>query len=200
MKPILYVMSLPNQGQAFWGQPEFKERVVVVDQYGLADIEWHNYSGVIVSMHSDQRWLQTLSDRIADFMKQGGCFVFQGHIAYPFLPELQRFTQMPSPTLEDFAVQLREPHPVFAGFEATSFNCRKGVAGFWGRGANPAPPGSRILNTMGQGAYPVDWEWSYGDGKLFMHGGNDLWTNRESMAENTQLFRQLLDWIQEVEQ
>lgn len=196
MKPVLYVMSLPNQGKAFWGQSEFCDSVLAVDQYDLCDLDWTDFSGVIVSMHSDQRWLQTLSQRIESFMEQGGYFVFQGHIAYPFLADLQRFEAMPSPSLQDFEVQLAEPHPVFAGFAPETLNLRKGVAGFWGRGANPPPQGSRVLFTMGKGRYPTDWEKCYGNGKLFMHSGNDLWTNRECFDENTRLFGQLIEWIQ----
>lgn len=193
----LLLKTGPAQAAPIWLEPPLAARVDVVDQYALRDLEWRHYAGLIVPMHTDQRWFAELTNRIEAFLSGGGAIAFNGHVAYPFLPELRPFVPMSHPRPEDLIVETRCSHPVFAGFDPASMNSRRGVSGFWGRGHNPPPEGAVVLQSLRRGTIPIDWFYERGDrgGRLLVHSGNDLWTNFEAREDNLRIARQLVDWL-----
>jgi hypothetical protein len=170
--------------------------VAFVDQYDLAAVDWSERRALIVTMHADQRLLQRLSAEWERLLDRGGVILFNGHIAHPFLPTLSKFVKIVKPRLDQFAVVKLCDHPVYQGLPTALMNKRRGVAGFWGRGHNPPPDGAQILQALDHGHAPIDWIWRRKQGgTVFMHGGNDLWSNFEDAALNAQIARQAIGWI-----
>ncbi|MBV2120568.1 MAG: hypothetical protein KUF74_03845 [Candidatus Thiodiazotropha sp. (ex Ctena orbiculata)] len=195
---ILFLSTQPDQGRALLEVTDSASRVDRRDQYELQDLDLASYRAVIISMMADQRYLQSCAAQLDTYLQHGGWITVNGHIALPFLPELKPFKAIPNPSLDDFRLQAKNDHPVFAGIKVDELNRRRGVAGFWARGANPPPTGAQVLNTMKQGDVPVDWVYRRpGGGCLFMHSGNDMWVTALDDSINHKLFTQLLDWIGE---
>ena len=185
-----------GQRGRIWSDPWLAARVESVDQYALKDLNWRRYAGLIVTMHADQRWFASLAHLVEPYLAADGAIAFNGHIAYPFLPELRSFVPMESTHFSNLAVKQVRPHPVFANLDPALMNCRRGVVGFWGRGHNPTPEGAVVLQTLGQGTIPVDWILHRpGGGRLLVHSGNDLWTNFQSNGDNLRIARQLVAWL-----
>lgn len=87
-------------------------------------------------------------------------------------------------------------HPVWEGVDTADLTFRRGVAGFYGRGANPPPPGARIIHVLGPGRHPVDYEVRPAvGGRLLVHAGADLWNYADSGNTAARMMPQLLDWI-----
>jgi hypothetical protein len=177
-------------------RPDLGARVDAAPMHDLPRIELERYRGLLVSLHADQLLLARQRRQLEAFLAGGGTIVFCGHVAYPILDELQPFVPIPDYRLDDLRVRLEQPHPVWAGVEAQDLTFRKGVAGFYGRGHNPPPASARIINTLGQQRYPVDFECrpSVG-GRLLVHAGSDLWAYLEADSSAARLGPQLLDWI-----
>jgi hypothetical protein len=198
MPSILFLSTLPDQGRELLEVTNTESQVERRDQYELSDLDLRCYRAVIISMMADQRHLQNCSAQLDSFLQGGGWIVLNGHIELPFLPELKPFEAIFKPSLEDFKLQSINEHPVFAGIEVDGLNMRRGVAGFWARGANPPPDSAQVLNTMKRGDAPVDWVYRRPDGGcLFMHSGNDMWVTVLDESINHKLFTQMLDWIGE---
>lgn len=122
--------------------------------------------------------------------------VINGHIAYPFLRWLQPFEVQTCPGLAGLQVARGERHPVFDGVDAEHLTYRRGVAGFYARGANPPPPDARVLNTLGPDSQPIDWLLSLpGGGRLLVHSGNDLWMYANGQDSAARIVPQLLAWL-----
>lgn len=152
---------------------------------------------LIVPMHADQRLLARHAEWLGRFFAAGGTMVFNGLLAHPFHPALRRFRPIDRPRLEDLRVAIAADHPLYAGVEAADLTFRRGVAGFYGRGENPPPPGARILATLGPEAVPVDWLWHPPEGgRLLMHAGNDLWMQAGDDTTAARLLPNLLAWAE----
>ena len=121
--------------------------------------------------------------------------MINGHIAHPFLEGLRRFVPLDRPTVADYKVVEVTPHPIFAGIDRHDLSFRRGVAGFYGRGHNPPPPGAVMLNGLGRGLAPVDWLWQRpGGGRILMHGGNNIWMYLGEDSSAARLPKQLIAW------
>lgn len=197
MPSTLFLSTLPQQGKGLLEVTDSEARVERRDQYELQQLNLADYQAVMISMMADQRYLQKCSEQLNSFLQNGGCIVLNGHVALPFLDELTPFEVIPQPSLDDFLLQQQNSHPVFAGIDVGGLNMRRGVAGFWGRGANPPPSEAQVLNTLQQGKVPVDWVYHLENGgRLLVHSGNDMWVTSEDDAVNHKMFVQLLDWIE----
>jgi hypothetical protein len=175
---ILFIVSVPRQGKSpkFWNSQEHKSKFDVINQYALEDVEFDKYKAILVSMHIDQYVLSSMKPRLEKFLKDGKKLFFNGHIIKPFLDGLSEYIPMENPDLYDFKVKELASHPIFDGFEIERLNLRKGVAGFFGRGSNPAPKGAKILLGFRGGEVACDWEYMTPNGGiLYVHSGNDLW-------------------------
>lgn len=180
--------------------PETRERVEGMDIYDLELRSLDDYTAILIPIHADQRYLVTQQGKLEAFLARGGTLVICGHVMYPFLPELTQFVPMAVRSVEDYRVWRVREHPIFAGVDTDDLTFRKGVAGFYGRGHNPPPPYAQILHRLGSpDGVPADFVYQRpGGGRVFVHGGNNLWmislTDEANSARHIE--PQLLDWIE----
>ncbi|POF28046.1 hypothetical protein [Roseibium marinum] len=175
MGRFLWLLNTPD------GAPKFVSKIggytFDIDQqsaFGSRDLSV--YDGIVLTMHSDQKHLQSVSSRLETFLEGGGSIVFNGHIAHPFLPGISPFRPIAQEGLESLRIHIEEGHSVFEGLTTDDLTFQRGVAGFYSRGTNPPPEGAEVLTTLGVDRVPVDWIAHIGKGRLFVHTGNDLFS------------------------
>ncbi|MEQ8284428.1 hypothetical protein [Thalassospira sp.] len=154
-----------------------------VDQYDLPDQDLSRFAVLSVSIHADQRFLLSQKDAIARYLDQGGIVLWSGPMAYPVIDGVGEFTPRPKRNLAGLTVTRLADHPLFDGISGQDLTFRKGVAGFWGRGHNPAPKDALLLNGLDTDPEnaPVDWIWNRPDGGIVIsHAGNDFLTFAQS--------------------
>lgn len=184
-----------NGPAALTGGP--RPRAACVPLYGLQDLNLAAYRALLIPAHADQRYLMTQSGLLQDYLRSGGTVVLNGHVAYPFLPWLTPFVPGTGGGIAGLHVHRAAPHPVFDGVDPEHLTFRRGVAGFYARGGNPAPEGATVLNTLGADAQPIDWVLTLpGGGRLLTHSGNDLWMYAGSADSAGRIVPQLFDWLQ----
>lgn len=172
-------------------------RLVPIGEDELVASEPTGWTGLMVSMHADQVFLDQHCFWFERFLDSGGRLVLSGHVERPFIRDLNPFIPLQRPRLVELVVSRVAPHPVFDRWRGEALTFRKGVAGFYGRGYNPPPPAARVINGLGATLAPVDWEWERpGGGRLLVHGGNDLWVTFEQETENAALMEALLGWLE----
>lgn len=179
--------------------PVMGRRLDLVPLYDLERTDLLGYRGLLIGLHTDQRYLATQRAQIEAFLAAGRVVVFCGHVAYPMLAELNRFEPIPDYRMNDLEVRREVEHPVWRDVRIEDLYLRKGVAGFYGRGSNPPPPGATVIHSLGSGRIPVDFECrpSVG-GRLLVHTGADLWHYVPDGTSASRIAPQLLDWIAEV--
>jgi hypothetical protein len=194
------LLTFGSQDVSFLRHPLSKGRVASIDMYDLATTALPDYKALLLPMHSDQRHLLGCRAQLEEFLRGGGIIVFSGHIAYAFLPELAPFVAADYRSVSDLRVYRMAEHPIWRGVQEEDLTFRKGVAGFYGRGYNPPPPGAHIINTLGPQGFPLDYLYARaGGGTVLIHAGNDFWNfalfpNDSSSA--ARMPAQLLNWIE----
>jgi len=195
MKPILYVRPLGEEPASFLDRP-YAQGIVQHRVYNLPDLELTHFGAILVSAHTDQRAFAASRQQIAAFLDVGGLLVFNGHIAYPFLPELAPFVPVPGFGLNLLQIRRTAEHPVFDGVDPQDLTFRRGVAGFYGRGHNPPPEGAVVLHRLSGNDAPLDWVWKRpAGGTVFMHGGNNLWMYADDPTSAARIAPQLMAWV-----
>lgn len=171
-------------------------RIALLPFYDLERTELPGTRGLLIGLHADQRYLASRRGQLESFLAGGGAIVVCGHVGHPFLAELAPFRPIPGYRLDDLTVNREAEHPVWLGVDPADLSKRRGVAGFYGRGANPPPPGARIVNSLGPGRHPVDFDCRPAvGGRLLVHAGADLWGYFGAGNSAGRLMPQLLDWI-----
>ncbi|MBN9304745.1 MAG: hypothetical protein BGO82_11445 [Devosia sp. 67-54] len=173
---ILYIQSHsggPGAGVARAAQAGdvaiVRERELTPDQIEAAD-------GLITTTHLDQIGWLAYAVPVQRLLARGGRWVFNGHILRPFLPGLAVYMPLLAPKREDLALTRLGEHPIFAGIDQQLLAKNRGVAGFYGRGHNPMPPGATAINGLGPGHLPIDWHWRLPTGgEMLVHAGNEFW-------------------------
>jgi len=153
------------------------------------------FRAIILPMHCDQLYLARLRERLSAYVRAGGIAMIGGHVREPYLEGLARFHPIPDYRVEDLVVHSVAAHPVWHGVEMKDLTWRRGVAGFYGRGWHPPPAGAQIINVLGAAAHPIDFEYRLGQGKVLVHGGNDLWTYQGTGSTAERLAPQLIAWL-----
>jgi len=195
MKPILYIRPLGQEPASFLDQP-YARAIEQHRIYDLPGLDLARFGAILVSAHTDQRAFAACAGQIAAFLDAGGLLVFNGHIAYPFLPELAIFVPVPGFSLNLLQVRRTAEHPVFDGVDPQNLTFRRGVAGFYGRGHNPPPPGAVVLHRLSGNDAPLDWVWPRpAGGTVFMHGGNNLWMYADDLTSAARIAPQLMAWV-----
>jgi hypothetical protein len=148
-------------------------------QYDLPDTDLARYAALAISIHADLRFLLAHKDRLAGYLDQGGVVLWSGPMAYPVIDGVGAFVPRPKRDLTGLKITRLADHPLFDGVTGEDLTFRRGVAGFWGRGHNPAPVGAVLLNGMDVDpqAAPIDWIWDRPAGGIVIsHAGNDFLT------------------------
>jgi hypothetical protein len=165
--------------------------LVMRDVYTLPEIDLGTFDALLISMHSDQRFLATRARQIEAYLTGGGTVVANGHFAYPFLPRMRGFHAIDNYKIDDIKVLRLEDHPIWHGVAADDLTFRRGVAGFYGRVWHEAPPDAQVIHALGRADRPLDFVYPVGRGRVLFHGGNDLW----QFGGGNQLVPQLWRWI-----
>jgi len=174
MGRFLWVQNTPGQAPEFTGN--LAPHCFDIIQQTHLDGTPLNYDGIVLGMHSDQRHLASQTDRLMEYMNSGGSIIFNGHVAHAFLPFLTPFVPVVQNGLESLRVQIETAHPLTELLTADDLTFQRGVAGFYGRGANPPPKDATILASIGPDRAPVDWFMPHGTGQLYVHAGNDCFS------------------------
>ncbi len=195
MTSILYVRAVGHEFPSFLALPE-AEGVVTRHVRELEAADFDRFDAIVVPGHIDQRGFSAHSENLGRFLDRGGTLVFNGHLVYPVLPELAMFVPAAGGHLDDLIVERVAEHPVFAGVDVHDLSFRRGVAGFYGRGANPPPPGAIVLHRLKADASPLDWYWERPQGgRILMHAGNPLWMYVDDDTSAARIAPQLLRWL-----
>lgn len=195
MTSILYLRAIGHEFPSFLALPE-AEGVIARHVRELGEADFDRFDAILVPAHIDQRALASHSAGLTRFLNRGGTLVFNGHLVYSVLPELESFVPAPGGHLDDLIVERVGEHPVFAGVEVQDLSFRRGVAGFYGRGANPPPAGAVVLHRLKADGSPLDWYWERPQGgRILMHGGNTLWMYVDDDTSAARIGPQLLCWL-----
>ncbi len=195
MSPLLHLVSISHETQSFLTLPEAcGMRSVGVRALTAADIL--HAKAILVPAHVDQRALATHATSLMHFLDGGGTLVFNGHLVYPVLPGLASFCPARGRGRADLMVERVAPHPVFDGVNVDDLSLRRGVAGFYARGANPPPAGARVLPRLTADGSPIDWIWRRPQGgQILMHSGNTMWMYVDDDTSAARIGPQLLRWL-----
>lgn len=195
MSTVLHIRAISHELPAF---------VALLAEQGMASLSLREMSDadfagrqtILIEAHVDQRALLAHRDALRRHLDGGGTLVFNGHLVYPLFDELECFRVAAGRGIKDLLVERVNPHPVFAGVDCQDLSFRRGVAGFYGRGANPAPPGAVVLHRLQADGSPLDWVWQRpAGGQIFMHGGNTLWMYLNDKTSAARIAPQLLHWV-----
>lgn len=167
----------------------------VIEQTELTARSFEDRQGVLTTMHLDQILFYELKDALRRFLNGGGRIALMGHLMRPFLDSLERFVPIEKPKRASFTLCELSDHPIFAGISRETLETRKGVAGFYGRGHVPPPPGAKGVTGLGPERFPIDWVWKRPEGgEIFLHAGNNLWGVCDKEATNQLLAERLVSW------
>jgi hypothetical protein len=172
----------------------------IYQQYDTDRLDWSDYDAVIISMSADQIHLNEITTKLQSYLNGGGTLVINGHITRPYLPELTRYEPMEKRGKAELVIHRENDHPMFASVTAEQLTLRKGVAGFYGRGSNPAPIGATVIHSVGPDHVAVDWLYERPEGgRIFAHAGVELWAvlMLEGPEQGIPVIQGIFDWLAE---
>lgn len=173
----------------------FVEDADEVGHYELHETELAPYAALLLPAHLDQRYFGTMTEKISAWLDGGGTLVFNGHVAWPMLPEFSPFVALEQRSLVYLQIHRVTEHPVFEGVDMDDLTYRRGVAGFYARGCNPPPAGATPLIGVGPERIPCDWVYERpSGGRILMHAGNDLWMYAGDSTSARRIVPQLMAW------
>lgn len=175
MGQFLWLVNTPNHAPKFVKDLK-PHSFLVAQQYLLEHEGLDRFDGIVLTMHTDQRHLVNHQSLLVTFLENGGSIIFNGHVAWPFLPMLRSFQPVQQQGVESLRIYLEVDHPLTDGLTTNDLTFQRSVAGFYGRGTNPAPSNATVLTSVGPTRAPVDWVVRAGQGQLFVHAGNDLFS------------------------
>jgi hypothetical protein len=198
---FLYIHNTGEDPPGFIGKIDL-HRVDILFQYDLPDADLGCYDALILPTHCDQRHLAEITPLLDAYLDAGGTIMINGHVEVPFLRELKPFEPLPVRNRVSLTINRERDHALFEEIDGETLTLRKGVAGFYGRGGNPAPEGAEIINSVGTERLPVDWIYHRpGGGRIFSHSGNDFcgfFTSGDADSRN--IIQHLHDWLAETSQ
>ncbi|AQQ06009.1 hypothetical protein B0E33_22550 [Roseibium algicola] len=195
MASCLFLKPIKGAGNDLPDVGDYVPDIDVIGHYDLETADLSRYPALCLPAHLDQRFFGSLTAKIEQFLDAGGTLVFNGHVAWPMLPEFQPFVPLNRFSLEDLQIHRLTDHPVFEGVSTGELTYRRGVAGFYARGFNPPPEGAVSLHGVGPDRLPCDWVYERpSGGRIFMHAGNDLWMYVGSSDTTARIAPQLCAW------
>ncbi|MFN4011717.1 MAG: hypothetical protein ACK4K8_17340 [Pannonibacter sp.] len=169
--------------------------VRIVSQASLCVEDLAAAKGFVTGNLLDQNALLAFKPDLEAFLDRGGRWFFNGHIVRPLLDGLGIYQPMIAPKRADFTLHRLSEHPILAGLALEKLETNRGVAGFYGRGANPLPAGAVAVTGLAGGTVPVDWVWPRPrGGRVFSHAGNDLGQMGLEWDLAPLLQTRILDW------
>lgn len=192
---VLFVNSSFDGPSETVRQAAMRGDVTIVDERGLTAETLLAHAGLITGNQLDQNAMLKLKPALAAFLDAGGRWFFNGHMVRPLVDGIGQYRPIATPGRRDFDLASVTPHPVWDGIDLRKIETNKGVAGFYGRGCNPPPPGAVTLNGLGAAHVPVDWVWSHpGGGRFLSHSGNDLAMMGLEWNLAPELTRRIIAW------
>jgi hypothetical protein len=197
---FLLLVNTPNERPAFLADLR-RHRFDVVQQYELDRLDLDRFSGIVLTMHSDQVHLSENAAKLDAYLDGGGSVIFNGHVVQPFLPELTPFRPLADQTRKTLRINREAEHPLFGCVTSDDLSFQRGVMGFYGRGTNPPPAGAVVLNSAGPERAAVDWLLTRPTGgRLFVHTGDDLFSFlSRAGSERLSALQQFFDWFVETD-
>ncbi|MGP1560914.1 MAG: hypothetical protein ACTTIC_02375 [Helicobacteraceae bacterium] len=192
---ILFALADAAQADMWRDDEPLRAKIYALSQYELPAQDLRRFSGLILTLYSDQYLLESLSARLENFLHQGGHIFFSGHIFRKFLPALRIYEPLANIKLPDFRPSLLENHTIYNGLDMQTYYKRRGVAGFFARGANPMPRAARAVAAIKNAKLVTDWELEVGAGRIFVHSGNEPYTCASSPRDNLQALRNITNWL-----
>lgn len=198
MGRLLYIRSRHRGEAPYTAYASAPHDLEVVDAADLPDQPCENrHDLIVIPMQSDEIMLGRKSPWLRGVWEQGGAFLANDVVARPYLPFLAPFVPVRNPRLDDFEVQRCVPHPAF-DLLPPDFYVFGGMLGVYGVGHNPPPDGAVTVNTVGHGAFAIDWFLDGPNGAVFFcHGGPDISSFHSSREHRPNLTHALIDWILE---
>ncbi|MDP2699369.1 hypothetical protein [Thalassospira sp.] len=191
----LFLNPIKGAGDDLPDVSGYATNIAQIDHYDLVDTDLAPYAALMLPAHLDQRFFGTMTGKVEDFLDGGGTLVFNGHVAWPMLPEFNTFVPLERSSLENLTIHRLCDHPVFDGVDPDHLTFRRGVAGFYARGCNPPPQGAIALHGVGPDHLPCDWVYDRPKGgRILMHAGNDLWMYAGSTDTTARIVPQLCNW------
>ena len=192
----LYIHSAFGDPPAPVRQAAAAGRIEILPQPALTAARLTGAHGLVTGNQLDQDALLPLRPALEDFLDAGGRWFFNGHVVRPLIAGLTPYEPITHPKRPDFHQTRLAPHPIFAGIEIAQLETNRGVAGFYGRGANPMPAGAIAITGLRGGTVPVDWVWCRpGGGRFFSHAGNDLGQAGREWDLPPVLYARIFDWV-----
>jgi hypothetical protein len=180
---VLFVDSHYGTTEPLFDQAVAEGKLRRVRERSLTAADFAGACGLITTMHLDQIGFMEHAASVRSLLDRGGCWVFNGHMLRALVPGLGIYVPLQAPHRADYALTRLGEHPVFAGIDQKALEENRGVAGFYGRGHNPLPPGAAAINGIGPQRLPIDWDWALPNGgHIFSHAGNDFWGSGDDDA------------------
>jgi hypothetical protein len=195
---LLYIRSRHRGEAPYAAYASTRHALDIIDATDLPDHPCEKrHDLIVIPMQSDEIMLGRKSAWLRAMWDQGCAFLANDVIARPYLPFLSPFAPIPAPSLADLAVERLLPHPAFAALPA-DYHVFGGMLGVYGVGHNPPPAGAIVVNTIGRGAFAIDWFLDGPKGALFFcHGGPDISSFHSGPEQHPNLTHTLIDWIVE---
>ena len=195
---ILYITSKGGCSGGILGHQETTKYIDPIAIYDFTGEELADYDVFMIGTDVDQRLLLEKKSYLDQFLANGKTIVFCGALAYPFLDGVGEFKKMTYNSYKDYEVNPLIQHPVWEGVKPKDMMYRKGVAGFYSRGYNPPPENAKIINTLGSGEHPIDYEYTTKDGgRVLIHCGNNLWLFINDSTTASKMGTNLIKWLKE---
>jgi len=195
-KFALYINTGGGCSGGILAHSETRDYIDSVDMYDFTGEELKNYEVLLIGTDADQRRLMELKSHIDAFLASGKTVIFCGAIAYPFLDGVGKFEKMYYSSYLDYAVTPVAGHPIWEGVKPSDMMMRRGVAGFYARGFNPPPSNALIINTLGSGKHPIDYEFkTLSGGRVVVHSGNNLWLFIDDDTTSAKMGTNLINWL-----
>ena len=192
---VLLVDSHSGMTEPLFDKPKAEGKLRRVRQHDLTAADFAEAAGLITTMYLDQVGFLEHAVSLEAFLGRGGRWIFSGHMLRPPISNLGIYVPLPDPRRADFALTRLSEHPIFTGIDQKALEVNRGVAGFYGRGHNPMPPGATAINGLGPQQLPIDWDWARPDGgHIFSHAGNDFWHNGDDAALHQVLADRAVTW------
>ena len=196
MTPVLYINPVDQEASGLFNL-DCAQHLERISPYCIDTQNLTSYKAILIPAHTDQRALAKAASSLRQYLDLGGILVFNGHVAYPFLDELQAFIPVPKTSLDYLMVECVTPHPIFEGVDGHDLSFRRGVSGFYGRGHNPPPAGAIVLNQLSGTQAPIDWFYQRPTGgAILMHSGNSMWMHFSDKTSAARITPQLFHWIE----